>query len=215
MPDLPKGQVRRRSGMKTIPLTQGKVALVDDDLFDELNQHKWFAHHRDKTYYAERHVTLPDGKKTICAMHNEIFRLRDEPITGTIDHRDRNGLNNQRDNLRDATKAQQTYNRGKSRRNKSGYIGVHWVKGDGNWRAAVRFGGKSHSVGRYDDPFSAAWVRDQFARQHYGEFASLNNLVDRRKGHDRRDPSNRCNTVFQRPALISSRWKLTGSGSLP
>lgn len=166
--------------MKTIPLTQGKVALVDDDLFEALNRFKWCAFRQKKTFYAHRGVRLPDGKWTNKRMHREIFELLGLPVPKTIDHRDRNGLNNQFKNLRPATHTEQLRNRGKRTDNTSGYIGVNWHKQTRKWQAHIKIDGKQRHLGLFTDAFSAAWVRDEFVKKHYGGFGVLNDLVDRR-----------------------------------
>lgn len=96
--------------MKTIPLSQGKFALVDDELFDELDKHNWCASRGSKTFYAMRFVWLDWGRKASYSMHREVFRLLGEDILHTVDHIDRNGLNNQRHNLRDVTRAENNRN---------------------------------------------------------------------------------------------------------
>jgi hypothetical protein len=167
--------------MKQIPLTQGKVALVDDELFDELNRFKWCAQRSKKTFYASRGIRLPNGKRTSVAMHREIFRMLGKSIPAMVDHRDRDGLNNQWSNLRSASQSEQSRNQGRRRTNKSGFIGVAWRTRDLKWMAYAQVSGKTFHLGTFTDSFSAAWVRDAFAKTHHGEFASLNDLVDRRK----------------------------------
>lgn len=163
--------------MKTIPLTQGKVALVDDELFDELNQFKWYAKCDRKTFYAVRSIKLDDGRQTKRYMHHDIFRLLGEEISGTVDHKDRNGLNNQFDNLRPATPAGQSCNRGKRIDNKSGYAGVSWNKWNGKWKAEIRINNTRKHLGYFDDPAVAAKVRDEYALKHGGEFVVLNSTL--------------------------------------
>jgi hypothetical protein len=163
--------------MKTIKLTKGKFAIVDDDLFDELNQYRWFAKRGDKTWYAARNIRLPDGRRTTCHLHREVFRVRGEPVPREVDHKDRDGLNNQSDNLRPATRSQQNRNKGRRSDNTSGFIGVSWT--GRKWQAQVRVNGKRKRLGYFTDPFSAAWVRDQFVKQ-LDPHAQLNDLVDRR-----------------------------------
>ena len=59
--------------MKQIALTQNKFALVDDDMFEELNQHKWHAQKNVNTFYAVRNVRLENGKQTLIQMHRQIL----------------------------------------------------------------------------------------------------------------------------------------------
>src|SRR3989304_2105986 len=87
-------------GMKEIQLSQGKVALVDDEDFEMLNRYKWSAMRGANTYYAYTHIILESGKRTSIAMHRVIMQT---PVGYETDHRDRNGLNNQRFNLRICT----------------------------------------------------------------------------------------------------------------
>lgn len=159
--------------MKTIPLTQGKVALVDDDVSEALSDFNWCAKRDGKTYYAMRRVSRPGRSQTTVCMHREIFRLKGKPVPKKVDHRDRNGLNNLWKNLRPATSLQNSMNSRKRCNNTSGFIGVSWDKG--KWRVQVRVNGKVNTVGRFDDPAEAARARDRFVKKHHGEFAVLNN----------------------------------------
>ena len=81
-------------------------------------------------------------------------------------------------NCRWATRLQQNQSRRKQSNNTSGYIGI--VRVGRKWRARVGLNGTRH-LGYYSDPFSAAWIRDTFVRQHFDACATLNNLKDRRK----------------------------------
>lgn len=163
--------------MKTIPLTQGKFAIVDDELFDELSRFKWSAMQSHKTFYAIR-ISTVDGKRLSILMHREVMRLLGEPASDTVDHIDRNGLNNVRANLRHATYAEQNRNQARRTKNSSGYIGV--CRDGKRWKARIRVEYQQISLGTFNDPFSAAWVRDEAAKRYHGQYASLNNLTDRR-----------------------------------
>jgi hypothetical protein len=143
--------------MRTITLTQGKVALVDDDLYDELMKFRWYAWQSDKTFYALRNLPRQKvhGKVRRTApinMHHEVFRLCGKPATKTIDHKNRNGLDNQRRNLRAATTTEQNRNQGKRVTNTSGYIGVTWCKQLRTWKAQARIHGKNKHLGYFDNP---------------------------------------------------------------
>jgi len=83
--------------MKLIPLTQGKFAQVDDEDFEYLNQWKWFALKDAQTFYAARGIYL----KGNILMHRQLLGLTNSEVKG--EHKDRNGLNNQKENLRVAT----------------------------------------------------------------------------------------------------------------
>ena len=93
--------------MKELPLTQGKAALVDDADFEWLSQWKWTAMRAKDTWYAVRKPYVGKVRLTVM-MHRQIANTKDGMHT---DHRDGNGLNNQRTNLRSATPTQNQHNR--------------------------------------------------------------------------------------------------------
>lgn len=103
--------------MKSIPLTKGQFALVSDEDYERLSAHKWYAHeerkyaHAPQKFYAARSVySFPDGvkvKKRVW-MHHEVCPRREGL---EVDHIDRCGLNNQRENLRLVTRSQNRINR--------------------------------------------------------------------------------------------------------
>jgi hypothetical protein len=167
--------------MKRIPLTQNQFALVDDDLFKMLSQYSWYALKREQTYYAVHAYGTNQTRRSVIYMHQMVYQLRGKPVSITIDHWDGNGLNNQTSNLRPATRRQQQFNKRKRRRPASSrYIGVNWDKQTEQWLVRVSIQERARNLGRYDDEFSAAWVRDYYARKYYGVFVRTNNLIDRR-----------------------------------
>lgn len=159
--------------MKRITLTKGQVAIVDDDVFEALNQFNWYAYKVRRTYYAARNVRR-EGKQVNLKMHREVFRLKGLPVPASVDHRDRDGLNNRLRNLRPATHQQQQFNKPKRRDNTSGYIGVTWYSPLSKWKAQAYLNGKNHYLGYYTSKIAAARARDKFARKHQGQFAVLN-----------------------------------------
>lgn len=156
--------------MKTISLTRGKVALVDDEDYNAVSSFKWYAYRRGNTWYAARRVR--DGKtQRVIKMH----RFITSPPDGVeIDHKDSNGLNNQKNNLRLCNRSQNVGNNRPGTRNKSGYKGVFCHKLTGKWRASVGIGGKTRHISLFEDPKMAAMVRDGVAVHLWGEYAYLN-----------------------------------------
>lgn len=153
--------------MKQILLSQDKVALVSDHRFDYLNQFEWSAVFDGYNWYAERW----DGKKNV-KMHREIMGVTNPKIF--VDHRDNDGLNNQDENLRICTNAQNQHNRGKAWNNKSGYKGVSFDKKRYRWRAQIRNGGDPIFLGHFESPKDAAQAYDNAAQKYHGDFAHLN-----------------------------------------
>lgn len=158
--------------MKLIPLTQGKVAKVDDADYLWLSQWKWFAHSpRAGLFYAKRNSSGEETKGKTIHMHREILKLMG---VKKADHKDGNGLNNQRRNLRPATNSQNLANRSKQRNNTSGFKGVTWDALTRKWRAQIRVKKKHIYLGIFDLPRWAALAYDSAARQYFGPFAYFN-----------------------------------------
>ena len=150
---------------KTYP---NMFAMVDDEDFEWLNQWKWRAGKDSNTFYASRTVSF--GKNT--KMHRQILGLTDPKIFG--DHRDENGLNNTRGNLRICNDKENKCNRGKQKNNKSGFKGVYWGKKSKKWHAGIRINGKSIHLGTFFCLIKAAKAYDKAAIKYHGEFAHLN-----------------------------------------
>ena len=160
---------QRDGMMKTIPLSQGKIALVDDGDYEGLMKHKWSATNHGHTFYAIRHERV-DGKQVSILMHRQILGCNRGQ---QVDHRDRDGLNNTRANIRPCSASQNHMNTMWGR-GKSGYRGVIWDKRGGVWVVRVKLNGRQKNIGYFDDAASAARAFDVAAVEHYGEFAILN-----------------------------------------
>ena len=152
---------------KEIALSRGLVAIVDDEDFDWLNQWKWCALRSKNAFYAARGTW--DGKrKATILMHREILG---KEAGAYVDHRDNDGLNNQRANLRACTQSENSLNHGGWKKGKaSRYKGVFQAKGKSTW--FVSFRGKY--VGSYADQESAARAYDAAALDYSPEFARVN-----------------------------------------
>ena len=149
--------------MKTISLTQGQVALVDDDDFEFLiNYGSWHAHRTLNKFY------VACQKTNLIYMHRLLLPVKQ------VDHKDGNSLNNQRNNLRVATGTQNQANRGPQVNNTSRFKGVYWNVRDQKWMASIRYKGYLSHLGCFDCKIKAAKAYDNAAICLFGEFARLN-----------------------------------------
>lgn len=152
--------------MKEIKLTQGKVAIVDDEDFEFLSQWKWYVHGSGpRTCYAER---KSEGDHKRVPMHRVIMNTPKGLFT---DHINGNGLDNRRCNLRICTTAENQYNARRRHSNRSGFKGVYYDKAVGKWRAAITINQKKIHLGRKDTPQEAHQLYVEAAKKHFGEFA--------------------------------------------
>lgn len=164
--------------MRRIELTQGYHALVDDEDYDRLSEHKWHAFVRKekpcRKVYAVRNmrVETDDGarRQKRVWMHREIM------ATGEgfeVDHIDGDSLNNRKSNLRQATGDKNRKNRKAATGSSSKFVGVS-AADNGRFRAGIAVNGKWKSLGRFANEIDAAKARDVAAMAIYGEFAHLN-----------------------------------------
>ncbi|GAG04996.1 unnamed protein product [marine sediment metagenome] len=151
---------------RLIPLTQGKFAIVDAEDYDWLAQHKWCAARSRETFYAHR----GNGGTTV-SMHRVIMRT---PKGMMCDHRNHNGLDNRKSNLRLCTSAQNQYNKRPKKGCTSRYKGVVLRSDCKRWRAKIGFKSKRIHIGDFDNQMEAAMAYDDKAIELFGEFAWLN-----------------------------------------
>lgn len=150
--------------MKLIQLTQGKRAKIDDRDLERVALFRWHATYADGRWYA---CSRRRGKKLY--MHRLILGLL---VTEDIDHRDGDGLNNQRRNLRKATTQQNQANRGPTAHS-SVYKGV-FRSHTGKWRAQIYFNYRSTHIGYFKTEMAAARAYDKKAVELFGKFARTN-----------------------------------------
>lgn len=161
--------------MKQIQLTQGKIALVDDEDYDWLSQRKWQAQRGRHTFYAKRGTGGRYNRKTEL-MHRLIFGLQPGDKR-QCDHRDKNGLNNQRSNLRRCTNQQNSQSQRKRNIGSSKYKGVCWDCNRLKWHSSIYLRGKHIYLGRFHLEIDAARAYDVAAAKHHGKFALTNKML--------------------------------------
>ena len=153
--------------MKIIKLTNGYEAFIDDSDFDKINKYKWYGNgNGTDLIYAKRKTRKSEGRKEkLTTMHRQIMNY---PDGKHVDHRNHNGLDNRRCNLRICTNTENMFNR-RRLNSKSGFLGVTWFKRLKKWRASIHL-----TIGYFDSKEEAAKAYDQAARKLFGEFANLN-----------------------------------------
>jgi hypothetical protein len=162
--------------MKLIALTQDQFALVDDDLYEEINKFSWYCATIDTCRYAAKAVMRPNGRKAILSMQNYVMILKGiyVPPGSVVDHENCNGLDNQYSNLRIATESQNAANKRNYTVGISGYHGVAYHRKSKKFRAIVQVHGKKHQIGIFTNAEEAARARDKAAKELQGEYAVLN-----------------------------------------
>lgn len=167
---------------RRIPLTQGKFAIIDPDDYPRLAKYKWrLCKTKGKsTPYAERSIRLPSGRYSRILMHRQILNLgqkpnppRTPPANLVIDHKNRNGLDNRKANLRRATVAQNAWN-SRKRNSRSPFKGVCFIKQKRKYRASIWANGKRVHLGYFQNETDAAKAYDHAAKKLHGDFAAPN-----------------------------------------
>lgn len=161
--------------MKLIPLTKGYSAMVDNEDFERINQYKWHIGIEETRKYALRTIHVKGQKDKSQRMHRLVLNYFGKL---DIDHKDLDGINNQKSNLRICTHSQNLQNTLKAVDNKSGYKGVTWHydydKKWGKWLARIRINKKLIFLGYFDDKKEAAIAYNKAVIKYFGEFGRLN-----------------------------------------
>lgn len=160
--------------MKQINISTKKhpdlYTLVDDSDYAMLTRHRWYSYRGHNTIYVQRKQVV-DDKCTMPKMHRVIMNA---PRGMQVDHRDGNGLNNQRYNLRLCTGQENARSRRLNKNNTSGYKGVHWSYQRMKWLAIISYNGKKIYLGGFFCIVRAAKAYDKKAVELFREFARLN-----------------------------------------
>ena len=173
--------------MKEIPLTKGRVALVDDEYYYYIRQFNWFITKSGKGYAArkgEQYIDK-DGKKkqSIIFMHRIIMNT---PKNMEVDHRNRIKTDNRKSNMRNCIHSENTRNRPGLEDATSQYKGVYIYKSKYNRngeyrikyyiRAKIAIDGKQIHIGSFKTEEDAARAYNEAAKKYFGEYALLNEL---------------------------------------
>ena len=162
--------------MKEIILTQGKTALVDDEDFERVNMYKWCAHKKGRNiihHYAVRNI-VENGKHKTLGLHRFILNITDENIK--VDHKNRNTLDNRKENLRPCNTSENNSNRICMPKSTSKYLGVYFHKGTGKYMARIKKDKSTIYLGVFKDEKDAAIAYNKAAIKYHNQFANLNKI---------------------------------------
>jgi hypothetical protein len=165
--------------LKEIPLygkkAAGRVTLASDGSdYALVSQHRWYVTEYRRPNgavcgpYAATMIKGADGRRTEVRMHNLILGA------AGVDHRNGDGLDNQRHNLREADQGRNNQNARKRAGTSSRYKGVHKDRRTGKWVAQITIGGRRRHLGVFTEETAAALAYDEAARELFGEFARPN-----------------------------------------
>lgn len=150
-------------------LNRGHVALLDsDDLKAVIAAGGWYVRYSGASIYVARNIPLPNGKRTTQFLHTF---LTGWPL---VDHRNGDGLDNRRSNLRPATRSENARNRRPHRNNSSGFKGVSFHITKRRWGAAIKAGGLQQHLGYFPSSEATARAYDAAAVELHGAFARTN-----------------------------------------
>lgn len=145
-----------------IPLTQGYTATIDAADVPLVEGYNWTVIVRKYTTYVYR-----NDRGRGLLLHR---LLMGDPEGLTVDHRDGDGLNNTRQNLRVATKAENNRNQRRHDRNTSGHKGVSWHKRDKRWRACIHVNNRYIHLGHFVNIEDAVAAYENASAELHGEF---------------------------------------------
>lgn len=149
--------------MKEILLTQDKVALVSDEHYDYLSKFNWHYHKQLTRYsgYARRNIPLLTGRQSTIFIHQVIIQRLGliVPYNYEIDHKDRDGLNNQNDNLRVISRTISMFNMKLRTDNSSGYRGVCFDVRHYKWKAYIKLSKERINLGTFETRLEAIEAR--------------------------------------------------------
>lgn len=145
---------------KWVPLAGGRFALVDEDDYERVSRYNWCSYSNGATRYAQcDHVS----------MHHFILRTTNE-----TDHKNHNGLDNRKQNLRTCSHAQNVMNTRKTTGKLSRFKGVSFNKPINKWTSEITFQTNRSNLGYFENEEDAARAYDRAAIERFGEFAKLN-----------------------------------------
>ncbi|WP_273280906.1 HNH endonuclease [Pseudooceanicola atlanticus] len=156
-----------------VGLTKWHTALFDPEDLDIIAGHLWCVDAKRGRAYAVRAVG-PKCARRFVHMHREVVSASQGQ---DVDHKNHDGIDNRKANLRTATRSQNNANQ-RPRAGKSRFKGVHWHRQSGKWHAQIRKGSLRKSLGLFECEEDAARAYDAEAVQLHGQFAATNETLN-------------------------------------
>ena len=157
---------------RRIYLGEGEWTILDQQDYYRLGDLKWTISGNGRKFYAARFVKIGPGKTKTLRLHREIMN---PPPGLLVDHKNGNGLDNRRTNLRPATRSQNMYNKPKTKsKTSSRFIGVCFDKSRRKWETRIYYQKRKIWLGRFDSEIDAARAYDRASIKYHGEFARFN-----------------------------------------
>lgn len=152
--------------MKTITLSRGKFAIVDDEDFDRVSKYKWYCSYYG---YAVRTVRQKNGKRGMIWLHKFVLKTK-----SIVDHINGDPLDNRKSNLRKCSNRENTRNTKVRKNSQTGFKGVSWHKQIKKYRAFIKVNYKQIHLGTFNCKIEAAKAYNKAAIKYHGDFAKLN-----------------------------------------
>lgn len=155
---------------------QAMECLISTEDYPKVEPYHWCTHtapkRRKKKFYVVAAIRKADCTWTTLCIHRLLMLGVKE-----VDHKNGDGLDNRRENLRAATDSQNSANAGKCAcASTSRFKGVSWGKDRGKWRAYIEMNGRQKFLGYFHDELDAARAYNEAALEAFGEFARVNVL---------------------------------------
>lgn len=147
----------------------GNEFYFDWDDFDVIKEYCWNEHIKTNGYHILEASSGQDGENISMA---QLLGCKG------YDHKNRNPLDNRRENLRPATQKENTRNKSKQKNNTSGVTGVGYLKKNGMWRARITYNETEIFLGLFPNKDDAIIARLKAEKEYFGEFAPQQHLFE-------------------------------------